>query len=142
MLYKTLLETHSGVRYLVLLLLLAVIIKSLLGVVGKKPFGKADNLLSLLLLIFTHIEALAGLVLYFVSPWVKFTGERTRENSYWTFEHISMMLVAVVLITVARSTSKKLADPTAKHMRLLILNAIALAVIIGVILMGDRKLIG
>jgi hypothetical protein len=144
MLYKILLETHSGTRYLVLLLLLAVIFKSLAGLVGKKPFGKADNLLSLFLLIFTHIQALAGLILYFLSPWVKF-GSTTMSDKitrYWTVEHIFAMLIAVVLITVARSTSKKMADPAAKHMRLLILNAIALAIIVAVILMGDRPLIG
>jgi hypothetical protein len=144
MLYKILLETHSGTRYLVLLFLLAVIVKSLMGLVGKKPFGKADNVLSLLLLIFTHIQALAGLVLYFVSPWVKF-GSTTMSDKltrYWTVEHIFAMLIAVVLITAARSTSKKMSDPVAKHKRLFIFNAIALAIVVGTILLSGRKLIG
>ena len=144
MLYKILFETHSGTRYLVLLLLLAVIVKSLMGLMGKKPFGKADNLLSLLLLIFTHIQALAGLILYFVSPWVKF-GSTTMSDKltrYWTVEHIFAMLIAVVLITVARSTSKKMSDPVAKHKRLFIFNVIALAIIVATILLGDRKVFG
>jgi hypothetical protein len=110
MLYKILLMTHSGTRYLVLLFLVVVIVKSLLGFAGKKPFGKADNLLSLFLLIFTHIQALSGLILYFVSPWVKFdsTTMSDRLTRYWTVEHIFAMLIAVVLITVARSTSNKI----------------------------------
>ena len=44
MLYKILVEAHSGVRYLVLLLLIVVIVKSLMGLINKSPFAKADNL--------------------------------------------------------------------------------------------------
>lgn len=144
MLYKILLMTHSGTRYLVLLLLIFVIIKSLLGLVGKKPFEKSDNLLSLFLLIFTHIQALAGLILYFVSDVVQFNSETMKNDAlrYWAVEHIFGMLVAVVLITVARSTSKKMADPVAKHKRLFIFNTIALIIVVVTILIGDRPLIG
>jgi hypothetical protein len=144
MFYKILFETHSGTRYLVLLLLLAVIIKSLGGLLGKKTFVKSDNLLSLLLLIFTHIQALAGLILYFISPWVKFgpTTMSDKLTRYWTVEHIFAMVIAVVLITVARSTSKRMADPVAKHRRLFIFNTVALLIIVVSILLSDRKLFG
>jgi hypothetical protein len=142
--YSFFLQTHSGVRYLVLLLLVIVVIKSLLGFVGKKPFGKADNLLSLFLLIFTHIQALAGLILYFVSPFVKFGSDTMKDKftRYWTVEHIFAMLIAVVLITVARSTSKKMADPVSKHKRLFIFNVIALVIVVVTILLSGRKLVG
>ena len=142
--YNILLQTHSGVRYLVFLFLVLVIVKSLAGLLGSKPFGKSDNLLSLLLLIFTHIQALVGLVLYFVSPWVKFGGTTMSDKltRYWTVEHIFAMLIAVVLITVARSTSKKMADPVSKHRRLFIFNSIALVIVVVTILLGDRKLFG
>jgi hypothetical protein len=59
-----LISAHSGMRYLVLLMLVAVIVNSLIGFTSKKPFGKTDNLLSLLLLIFTHIQLLVGLGTY------------------------------------------------------------------------------
>ncbi len=142
--YTGLLHTHSSVRYLVLLLLIAVIVKSLLGFTGKKPFVKADNMLSLFLLIFTHIQFLAGLLLYFVSPFVKFGPDTMSDKftRYWTVEHIFGMLIAVVLITVARSTSKRMTDDTAKHKRLFILNTIALAIIVIVIVLSGRPLIG
>ena len=58
---------------------------------------------------------------------------------YWLVEHIGMMLVAVVLITIGRSTSKRLSEHTAKHKRLFILNVIALLVIIiAIASMKDR----
>lgn len=133
-------------RYLVFLLLIAVIIKSMLGFTGKKTFGKTDNLLSLLLLIFTHIQFVLGLGAYFVSSLVQFNDQTMKvgELRYWTVEHGLGMLVAVALITVARSTSKRMADPVAKHKRLFVFNTIALAIIIlmlaykGVPLFGSR----
>lgn len=141
--YNFLLKTHSGLRYLVLLMLVVVIVKSLAGLLGKKPFGKSDNLLSLVLLIVTHIQFLAGLILYFVSPAVKLgTGAMSNSYRYWTVEHVTLMLLAVVLITVGRSTSKKLPDAVSKHKRLFLLNTIALLIIIGAILMSGRKLFG
>jgi hypothetical protein len=50
------------------------------------------------------------------------------------------MLIAVVLITVARATSKRLPTDQAKHKRLLILNTIALVIIIATVLLSDRSL--
>jgi len=144
--YTGLLHTHSSVRYLVLLLLIAVIVKSLLGFTGKKPFVKADNMLSLFLLIFTHIQFLVGLALYFTSYSLQGSvqfGPDTMSNDtirYWTVEHIFGMLIAVVLITVARSTSKRMTDDTAKHKRLFILNTIALVIIVVVIALSGRGL--
>jgi phosphoglycerol transferase MdoB-like AlkP superfamily enzyme len=115
-------------------------VKSLLGFVNKKPFVKVDNTLSLVLLIVTHIQLVVGLFLYFVSPFVKFGSETMSDKTtrYWTVEHIFMMVIAVVLITVARSTSKRMTDATAKHKRLFIFNTLALVIIVATIYLGSR----
>ncbi|WP_133259688.1 cytochrome B [Pseudochryseolinea flava] len=133
--YIGLLHTHSSVRYLVLIMLLIVIGKSLLGLVSKKPFEKIDNVFSLILLIVTHIQFLVGLILYFVSP-------RAGSERYFKFEHAFGMLLAVILITVARTTSKKMTDDSSKFKRLTYLNVLALVVILGTLLMGHLKIIG
>ncbi|HEX8061016.1 MAG TPA: cytochrome B [Cyclobacteriaceae bacterium] len=140
--YGTFLLLHSLVRYVVLILLIVLILKSLMGWTSKATFGSTDNKISLFTLIFTHTQFLLGLILYFVSPFVVFGGERDRMASYWTFEHISMMLIAVVLITVGRSTMKKLTEGPAKHKRLFIFNLIALIVIIAAIAMAKRGFFG
>jgi hypothetical protein len=139
--YTGLLHTHSSLRYLVLIMLLVVIVKSLLGMLGRKPFEKIDNTLSLILLIVTHIQFLTGLILYFVSPAVQFGPGAMTDYRYWTVEHIFGMTIAVVLITVARSTSKRMTDANAKHKRLFILNAIALLIIVTIVYMSGRGLI-
>jgi uncharacterized membrane protein len=138
--YTGLLHGHSGLRYLVLVLLLVVIVRSAAGFLRNKPFGQLDNALSLGLLITTHIQFLLGLILYFVSPFVQFN-ENTMKDSgirYWAVEHLVGMLIAVVLITIARSTAKRMTESLAKHKRLAIFNGIALLIIIATIMQGGR----
>jgi hypothetical protein len=142
--YFYLLQTHSILRYFILFALVVVIIKALMGLINKQPYGKWDNKLGLYLFIFTHMQLLAGLILYFISPRVEFGPNtmKVQEIRYWTVEHIFAMVIAVVLITLARSTSKRMKDDPSKHKRMLIFNTIALVVIIATIMMSGRKLVG
>ena len=142
--YHFLLQTHSGVRYLVLIGLVVVIVKALMGLINKQPYSNVDNKLGLYLFIFTHTQLLLGLILYFVSPFVQFgsTTMSDKATRYWTVEHIFAMLIAVVLITLARTTSKRMTDDASKHKRMFIFNTIALLVIVATILMSGRKLVG
>jgi len=141
--YQGLLVAHSYLRYVVLILLIVVIISSLMGWLNRKPFTSGDNKLSLFLMIFTHIQFLLGLLLFFTSPAVQFSGEamKNAETRYWLVEHNTGMLVAIALITIARSTSKKLTESVAKHKRLFIFNLIALIIILVVISMSGRGLL-
>lgn len=141
--YTGLFHTHSLLRYLILIGLVVVIVKALLGLINKQPYGKLDNKLGLYLFIFTHTQLLIGLILYFVSPFVKFGPETMSDKTtrYWTVEHITAMVIAIVLITLARTTSKRMADDTSKHRRMFIFNGLALVVIVGTIMMGGRKLL-
>ena len=74
---------------------------------------------------------------------MKFGSETMSDKTtrYWSVEHITMMIIAVVLITLARTTSKKMTNDSAKHRRMLVFNVLALLVIIGTIMMSGRKLL-
>lgn len=138
--YEALLHSHSFVRYAVLILLVIVVITSFMGWQGKKNYTGTDNKLSLSLFIATHLQLLLGLFLYFVSPFVKF-GEfamKVKLTRYWTVEHVLIMLIAIALITVARTSAKKMASAGAKHKRLFIFNLIALLLILVGIQMSSR----
>lgn len=141
--YEFLLKAHSGLRYLVLLGLVVVVIKSLMGMLNKQPYSSLDNKLGLFTFIFTHTQLLLGLLLYFVSPFVQFGGATMSDKTtrYWTVEHITGMLVAVVLITLARATSKRMPIDADKHKRMFIFNFVALVVIIAVIAISGRKIV-
>lgn len=141
--YNGLLVTHSYLRYILLILLVVVIITSLLGLVNKKPYTSTDNKMGLALFISTHLQLLVGLILFFVSPVVQFSGEAMKDATtrYWLVEHNTAMLIAIVLITLARTTSKKMADSQAKHRRMFIFNLIALAIIVITISISGRDFI-
>jgi len=132
--------THSVLRYFVLVFLLIVIIRSLAGWQKKSEYSELDEKVSLWLFILTHSQLLIGLILYFVSPLVIFSGASMKDPiaRYWLVEHISMMLIAIVLITMARITAKKMSDTVSKHKRLFIFNAIALLVIVAAIAQSGR----
>lgn len=141
--YTGLLHTHSLLRYFVLIMLVVVVINSLLRWLGKKPFSKLDNTLGLYLFIFTHLQLLVGVLLYFQSDLVQFNSAtmKNAELRYWAVEHATIMVLAIVLISVARISAKKIAESVAKHKRMFILNAIALLLILVSIAMSGRGII-
>lgn len=141
--YSVFIQSHSYLRYFILIMLIAVIFKSLMGWLSNKPYSNVDNKLSLYLLIFTHLQLLAGFILYFISPAVKFGGD-TMANAvirYWTVEHALAMIIAIVLITFARISSKKMTDDKAKFKRLVIFNSMALIIILATISMSGRPIL-
>jgi hypothetical protein len=72
-----------------------------------------------------------------------FSGEAMKNSGtrYWLVEHNTAMLIAVALITIARTSSKKMPVDQDKHKRLLIFNSIALAIILVTISMSGRGIV-
>ena len=66
---------------------------------------------------------------------------REPSSRYWLVEHNTAMLIAIVLITLARTTSKKMTAVEAKHKRMFIFNAIALVIILATIWLSGRGII-
>ena len=113
--YSTVQFIHSYWAYLVLFVVLIATINALAGLFGNKEYQPKDFRLSLFALIVTHIQLLIGLVLYFISP----LGLKSIMNNgmgtvmkdsvlrLYAVEHITVMLLAVVLITIGYSKHKK-----------------------------------
>jgi len=141
--YTGLKHLHSGLRYVVLVLLILAIITAISGLTGKKNYTEGNRKLNLFTLIAAHIQLLVGLVLYAMSSMVTFSDMssvmKTANLRYWTVEHISMMVIAIVLITVGHSKSKKAATAQAKHRSIAVFYSIALVIILAAILMAVGK---
>ena len=106
--YEGLLHFHSGLRWIVLILIIINVINALGGFSGKKVWSEKDKKLSLFALISTHLQTVLGLVLYFMSPKVQFSSN-TMGNAmlrFFTMEHLVMMFIAVVLVTIGNRMSK------------------------------------
>jgi len=130
-----LLHIHSLLRYIILILLLITIFKSFSGWFGKKEYTPGDKKLALFTLISAHLQLVVGLVLYFISPNVKagLADMATTMTSpvlrFWTVEHISMMIIAIICITIGYSLAKRGKDDQAKHKRIAIFFLLALIII-------------
>jgi hypothetical protein len=138
--HDLLLLAHSVFRYFALIFLIVLIIRSLMGWMNKSAFASLDEKFSLWLFIVAHTQLLLGLVLYFISPVVIFSAASMKDSvaRYWLVEHLSIMLIAIILITVARISIKKISDGAAKYKRLFIYNFIALILILVAILQSGR----
>jgi uncharacterized membrane protein SirB2 len=142
--YSFLLHLHSGLRYIVLLLVLLALIRAWADWLGQKPYSEGQRKLNLFAMISVHTQLLIGLVLYFVSPFVQFNSDtmKNAETRYWTVEHLTAMIIAIALITVGHSKSKKAQLPEEKHRAIAIYYTLALVIIIITIVLSKRALLG
>jgi hypothetical protein len=143
-LYSFFLHLHSGFRYIVLLLILVAIIRAWADWFGKKAYSEGNRKLNLFAMISMHTQLLIGIVLYFISPFVQFNSQTMKDAStrYWTVEHLTAMIIAIILITIGHIKSKKIAAAEGKHKTIAIYYTVALLIIIITILLSKRALLG
>jgi uncharacterized membrane protein YidH (DUF202 family) len=137
--YTGLNHLHSSFRYLVLLFLILAVADAAMAVTSGKGFTKKSKLFSLLGLIFSHIQLVVGLVMYFMSPWFSALTNNAKEvmanpqARFFAVEHISMMIIAIALITVGYSRAKRQEDDKRKSKTILIFYGIGLVLIFAMI---------
>src|SRR5690554_1955643 len=131
---------HSGWRYVVLALVLIAIISAFAGWFGKNNYTNGNRKLNLFAMISMHVQLLIGLVLYFMSPKVNlgdFGGAmKDSVSRYWTVEHALMMIIAIIIITIGHSKSKKATSGANKHKNVAIFYTISLLIVLGAISMS------
>jgi hypothetical protein len=123
--YQGLLHLHNFGRWVVIILLLVAILKSLAGMSGNKPYTAGDRKIGLFLMISAHIMLLIGLYQWFAGPWglnsIQSSGMKAvmKDNilRFWGIEHITGMLLGIILITMGRGSAKKNISDKAKHSR-------------------------
>jgi hypothetical protein len=135
-------SAHSGWRYVVFLLLIIAVVKALSGWFGNKSYTEGDRKLNVFTLISAHIQLLIGLVLYFSEGWYKLSSAGAPAVRYFKMEHITMMVVAIILITIGNSKSKKLTEAVAKHRIISVFFGMALILIIVSILLMTKNVPG
>lgn len=122
--YALLQTVHSYWAYLVLMGLLAATINALLGRVQNRAFRAQDLRLSLFGLIFSHIQLLIGLILYFVSPWFQQWSQgvgavmKNAESRLYLVEHPTTNILAIILITMGWSMHKRQNQDVKKFSRI------------------------
>ena len=109
--YEELLKhTHSGLRWIILILLVIAIVNAF----SAKIYERKHKMINLFAMIALHTQLLIGLVLLKTSGKVNF-GEgwmKDAINRFYGMEHLAGMLIAITLITIGYVKSKKGTNPT------------------------------
>ena len=140
--YTGLQHAHSGLAYLALLALILVILWSLVGALSGRDFLEKDRKIALIAFILCHVQLLVGLILYFVSPlgYALLAGGGAMADSaarLTALEHPLINIIAIVLITIGYSRTKKLESSKAKFRSIYMMYAIGLILILSRIPWGN-----
>lgn len=135
--YAILLNVHSYLRWLVLILGILAIYRGFKGAQSGAPFTESDRKSGLFFLISVHTQLLIGLLLYFVfSPVTQAAfadfGAAMKDPAIRLIavEHITVNIIAAILVTVAYSKNKKAIADAQKHKNAWLLYGIALLLIL------------
>jgi len=79
-----------------------------------------------------HLQLVLGLVLYFISPKVVFDASSMKVSllRFYLVEHIGLMIIAVILITIGYVKSDRTADEIKKYKHVVVYYSIALVLIL------------
>lgn len=113
--YPGLVHAHSGLRWIALILLLAAVVTAIGRWQGRSSYTDGNRKLYLFTLISVHTQLILGLILLFISPKVNFSMISEKLYRFYSVEHTVGMLIAIVLITIGYSRSKRSSTDTTKH---------------------------
>ncbi len=129
-----LVHTHSGMRWIVLILLLIAIVKAFSGK-GKGTYLKSDKMINLFAMISVHLQITLGLIVLFFGEknifhegWMK-----DKVSRFFVMEHLTLMVIAMILITIGRKKAEKKQLPADKHKTIAIWYTITLVLILAAI---------
>ncbi len=107
-------HAHSGLRWLVLAILLYAIVNAFMKK-KKGGYTNQDKLVSILSISFTHTQVVLGLILYFITGAYKGFSEMSNATlRLHALEHPLTMIIGAVLITVGHIKAKKATEDTKK----------------------------
>lgn len=126
---------HNLVKWFVVLFGILTLLNALGGVLKKRAFTQSDNKSNLFFMISCDVQLLLGLILYFSNGWfarLKDLGNNMKDPSsrFFTMEHMSMMLLAWVLVHIGRTQVKKAATDAARHKKMLVFFGLAILLIL------------
>lgn len=134
--YNGMLHLHSVLRWIILILLLVAVYKSFAD--RAKPFTASHKKTGLFLLISCDVMLLLGLYQWFAGDlglkMIQRSGMKAvMDNAgarFFAVEHITLMVIAILLVHVGYSYAKKNIPDAVKHKRTLLFYGLALLIIL------------
>lgn len=139
--YVTFLAVHNVLRWVVVMLAVAALVRAYRGWLGKQDWQPADRKIGSFFAMFMDLQFLVGLILYvFLSPLTRplFQGQISvvMENDQLRFfgvEHILLMFLSVVFVHLGAVLSRRAEQSSVKHRRAAIWFSLAvLALLVGI----------
>ncbi len=142
--YQWIQQLHSYLAYVVLAILFLAVANAIMGWVNNKMFTMEKDLrLSLFALIFSHIQLLVGLLLFFISP----SGLKAIQSlgmgglnapaRLLAVEHPFINIIAIALITIGWIRHKKFMEGRKKFKSIAIFYGLGLVLILSRIPWGQ-----
>jgi hypothetical protein len=148
--FSVLLQVHSILRWVILLLLVISIVQSLIGWIRRRELRQVDSKLWLFTMISAHTTLLVGLILLFFGRYGILStglpeGVHLMKDSFYRFfwvEHPVAMLIATLLITLGRGVVKKQITDPLKYKKAFWYFLLALIIILATIPWPGREIVG
>ena len=135
--YAFILAVHNILRWIVLILLVLALVRALWGWFGKREWTPTDRKVGVFYSVSLDVQLLLGLILYFVlSPITKVAisdfgaALANSDLRFFVFEHILMMILAVVLAHVGVAAAKRADESIRKHRRTVLWFGLSMIVIL------------
>ena len=134
--YLTLITLHSILRWLVLISLGYAIYRAYRGYSSCSVFSSTDNSVRHGTATVAHLQLLVGMVLYPQSPVVRHFWENRSEamhltdTSFFGLIHLSLMLTAIIVLTIGSALAKRKTTDRAKFRTMLVWFSLALLIIL------------
>lgn len=132
--YTGIKHLHATLAYILLLGVVISIAYSMIGLAGKKPYTEKSRKISLIGLISAHLQLVAGIVLYFVSPMgaanISGAAMKSSVSRLYILEHPLAMILGIVFITIGYATAKRLSEDRVRHKRIVLFYIIGLILIL------------
>jgi len=145
--YATVLQSHSLLRWVVLLMLALGTVRGARGWAAQLPYGRTDRVISLAALIAVDTQMVLGLLLHvWLSPITRAgwgdIGTAMKDDTlrFFLVEHPFAMALAVVAVHVGRRRQKRAATDSALHAVLAVSSLVAL-VLVGIGMPWDRPML-
>lgn len=131
---EALVAAHSGLRWVVLILLIVTSFKAIAGAMGKKTYLAGDRKLASFTVMFFHLQVVLGFILFFGNKWHSLIGEMKEASiRFFTIEHTIMMLLAAVLLTIGSAKAKRASSDEKKHKTIAWMFTISLILVLAAI---------
>ena len=134
--YLFLKDTHSLLRWIVILACLWALLRVWSGFFGRSEWTRKDQMAGLIFTSLLNLQLVLGLILYGISPITRsamMNFAAAMKDSllrFYAVEHLAGMLLAVVIAQVGYSMSKRAGTDRGKFLRAAIAYSIAALLIL------------